>query len=94
MSISGDEKLGRLSAEGITNYTRPQLLGIRDPTVKFEEYVKPILVTTTYPYEKADKVFVKLLLILGFLDTITMPMRLVPKRTLSLHQQRRKRKLG
>lgn len=37
MSIGNDEKHGRLGAEGITNYTRPQLLGIRDPTVKFEE---------------------------------------------------------
>lgn len=37
LSISGDEKYGRLGGEGITAYTRPQLLGIRDPKVKFEE---------------------------------------------------------
>lgn len=37
LSIIGDDKEGRLGGEGITAYTRPQLLGIRDPSVKFEE---------------------------------------------------------
>ena len=38
MSISGqgaEEKFA--GGDGITSYTRPQLLGIRDPKVKFEE---------------------------------------------------------
>lgn len=37
MSISQDEKFGQLGGEGITSYSRPQLLGIRDPSVTFEQ---------------------------------------------------------
>ena len=39
MSISEGEKNGVLGGEGITSYSRPQLLGIRDPSIKFEQYV-------------------------------------------------------
>lgn len=37
LSILGDEKHGQLGGVGISAYTRKQLLGIRDPNVKFEE---------------------------------------------------------
>lgn len=37
LSIVGDDKYGRLGGVGISSYTRKQLLGVRDPNVKFEE---------------------------------------------------------
>ncbi|KIV81235.1 hypothetical protein PV11_08662 [Exophiala sideris] len=41
MSITGDgtARHGSLSGQGVGSFTRPQLLGIRDPSVKFEQYL-------------------------------------------------------
>ena len=43
LSISADHRYGSMSAEGINTTSRSELLGMRDPSVKFEQYV-------THPY--------------------------------------------